>query len=79
MEKNPNVNQQLVGTVNIGYYILDQKEDEAGDTWVIAFSPTKKEFVTWFYNTECGSYSWGHYIRSLEAAYTDFKCRYEGR
>ena len=76
MKKSPGVNQKLIGTINQGYIILDQKESKTGDTYVIAFSAhAPASFVTWFYNTECGGYSWGHYVRNLDSAVADFNKR----
>lgn len=75
MKKNPNVNQQLVGTENVGFIILDQKEDKLANTWVIGFNPKQKMFVTWFHNNEPGGYHFGYYIKDFKAAYVDFKQR----
>jgi hypothetical protein len=75
MKKDPKVNQELIGTRNVGFYILNQKENKAGDTYVIGFNPESVQFVTWFYNTECGGYSWGHYVFNLDSAMDDFNKR----
>lgn len=42
-------------------------------TYVIAFIPARKEWVTWMRNTELGGYHAGHYFfEDEEAAYDDY-------
>ena len=60
-----------VGKLKLDHDVLMGAKNSLNDEYLLVYLPTKKEFVTYFYNRDFDSVSMGHYLNSAAAAMED--------
>ena len=60
-----------VSKLKLEHKVLMGAKNSLDDEYLLVYLPTKKEFVTYFYNRDFDSVSMGHYLNSAAAAMED--------
>ena len=60
-----------VSKLKLEHKVLMGAKNSLNDEYLLVYLPTKKEFVTYFYNRDFDSVSMGHYLNSAAAALED--------
>lgn len=66
-----------VGNLGLEHKVLMGAENSLGDNYLLIYLTRKKEFVTYFYNTEFDSVTMGHYLYSAADGLKDLLNRAE--
>lgn len=71
--------KEIKKVVNLGleHKVLMGVENSLGDQYLLIYLTRKKEFVTYFYNTEFDSVTMGHYLYSATDGLKDLLSRAE--
>jgi hypothetical protein len=68
-----------VGNLGLEHKVLMGAENSLGDQYLLVYLTRKKEFATYFYNTEFDSVTMGHYLYSAADGLKDLLNRAEKR
>ena len=60
-----------VSKLKLEHKVIMGAKNSLNDEYLLVYLPTKKEFVTYYYNREFDSVSMGHYLNSAAAAVED--------
>ena len=60
-----------ISKLKLEHNVLMGAKNSLGDNYLLVYLPTKKEFVTYFYNSNFDSVSMGHYLNSAAAGIED--------
>lgn len=66
-----------VGKLELEHKVLMGAENRLGDQYLLIYLTRKKEFATYFYNTEFDSVTMGHYLYSAADGLKDLLKRTE--